>query len=248
MGEVAWQLRDDREGDRALTMRVLGLDASGPTLSVGCIADQDVLADLYWKHPRTAGSHLVAWVEMVVREFGRPDGIVVGLGPGSFTGVRIALSAAKALAFAWKLPLVGVSSLQAWAYSVSGYQGTVFVSSEKRGLAFYAGLYFIGRNPLPEVIIPEWAVNGTLPDRFPLTESVAVLGPLASEPSEMLRVSVKPHALTCPILGSRVAFLGQSRLQLGQVDDPMTLAPVYIRPPAISTPRGRIRPDGKGRQ
>ncbi len=229
-------------------MRILGFDASGPTLSVGYVSARDVLADLYWRRPRTAGSHLVAWIHMVVQEFGRPEGIAVGIGPGSFTGVRIALSAAKALAFAWKVPLVGVSSLQAWAYSVEGYQGPVFVSSEKRGPAFYAGLYFIGGNGPPEAITAEWAVNGPLPERFPLTEPVAVVGPLASDPAQIREVSVHPLALSYPILGSRVAFLGQGRLQLGQVDDPTTLAPVYIRPPAISMPRGRIGPIGKGRQ
>ncbi len=239
---------DNREGDKRIRMRVLGFDASGPTLSVGYVCGQEVLADLYWKHSRTAGTHLVAWINMVVQEFGRPEGIAVGIGPGSFTGVRIALSAAKALAFAWNVPLVGVSSLRAWAFSVQGYQGPVFVSSEKRGLAYYAGLYFIGRNFLPEVVMTEWAVNGELPDRFPLAEPVAVVGPLASDSSQISQVSVHPLALDWPILGSRVAFLGQGRLQLGQVDDPMTLAPVYIRPPAISTPRGRIGPTGKGRQ
>lgn len=229
-------------------MRIVGFDASGVTLSVGYIADQEVWADLYWQHSRTAGSHLVAWIDMLVREFGQPEGIVVGVGPGSFTGVRIALSAAKALSYAWNVPLVGVSSLKAWAYSITGYQGKVFVSSEKRGPAFYAGLYYVGKNPLPEVIMPDWAVNGSLPDEFPLSEPVAIVGPVASDPSYTFHVSVNPVALTCPILGSRVAFLGQSRLQLGQVDDPMTLAPAYIRPPAISTPGWRIRPEGKGRQ
>ncbi|PSR28193.1 MAG: tRNA (adenosine(37)-N6)-threonylcarbamoyltransferase complex dimerization subunit type 1 TsaB [Sulfobacillus thermosulfidooxidans] len=229
-------------------MRVLGFDASGQTLSVGYIEGDAVLADLYWQRPKTAGSHLVAWIEMIVKEFGRPDGISVGIGPGSFTGVRIALSAAKALAYAWNVPVVGISSLQAWAYSIKGYQGKVFVSSEKRGPAFYAGLYFLGHNPFPEVIIPDWAVNQFLPDLFPLSEPVAIVGPVAADRSYSYQVSSHPISLQCPILGSRVAFLGQSRLQLGQVDDPMTLAPLYIRPPAISTPRGRIEPEGKGRQ
>lgn len=45
------------------------------------------------------------------------DLIAVGQGPGSYTGVRIAVSAAKTLAWAWNKPLVGVSSLEATAYS-----------------------------------------------------------------------------------------------------------------------------------
>ena len=49
---------------------------------------------------------------------GQLDGIAVGVGPGSYTGIRIAVTAAKTLAWAWDIPVAGVSSLQAIAWGV----------------------------------------------------------------------------------------------------------------------------------
>lgn len=53
------------------------------------------------------------------------DLIAVAGGPGSFTGVRIGLSAAKALAHPFNLPVVMISSLKGLAYNLPGYDGIV---------------------------------------------------------------------------------------------------------------------------
>jgi tRNA threonylcarbamoyl adenosine modification protein YeaZ len=49
----------------------------------------------------------------------RPDFIAIGTGPGSYTGVRVGAALAKALSFAWRIPLVGFCSLQAFAPNLS---------------------------------------------------------------------------------------------------------------------------------
>ncbi len=217
-----------------MSLKILGFDASGPGLSAGYLIGGEAAADFTWRLPKTAGSHLVPWLDMLAREFGEPDAVAVGVGPGSFTGVRIAVTAAKALAYAWNVPVLGISSLQAWAYSVPNPLSHVLVTSEKRGPAFYAGLYFCGAG-VPEAIIPDWAASGNLPEAFPWRGPVGVLGPLGLDSEWLAAIGPEATALNFPLLGSQVARLAQSRVQCGEWEDALNLSPAYIRAPAIST-------------
>ncbi len=213
-------------------MKILGLDASGPTLAVGLIEETTVAADFMWSRPRTAGSHLMAWVQQIVEQWGRPDAIAVGIGPGSFTGVRIAVTAAKALAYAWNIPVKGVSSLQAWAMNAPR-ESHVLVTTELRGPAFYAGYYRITAEG-PQPMMRDQAINGALPSTFPTSEMVYVTGPLGESTEGLMRVGIRATPLLIALMGSSVALLGRKALIEGRTDTPEALAPFYGRPPAIT--------------
>ena len=58
--------------------------------------------------------HLLALLEGAGRELGEASALAVGIGPGSFTGLRVSMSLAKGLALALDVPLIGVPSLDAW--------------------------------------------------------------------------------------------------------------------------------------
>lgn len=90
-------------------MRLLALDASSPKLSVALLEDERVLTES--THEAKAGELLPE----VLGPLESVDAIAVGLGPGSFTGLRVALAAAKALSYARRWPIAGASSLGALA-------------------------------------------------------------------------------------------------------------------------------------
>lgn len=214
-------------------MRILGIDASGPSLAVSLTDTTSILAEFMWSKPKTAGSQLVPWVDRIVHEYGRPDAIGVGVGPGSFTGVRIAVTTAKALAYAWQIPVKGVSSLQAWSLGTP-LGSRVLVTSERRGKAFFAG-YYLNHESGSQTLLADMAIDkNQLPDIFPVEEEVFVLGPLKDTPEDLLLIGPQARASNIALLGSSVALLARVALINGQDDPVMGLGPVYARPPAIT--------------
>ncbi|SDX60224.1 tRNA (adenosine(37)-N6)-threonylcarbamoyltransferase complex dimerization subunit type 1 TsaB [Paenibacillus sp. CF384] len=99
---------------------VLALDTSTASLAAALVRGDEVLRDIQSLAERNHSVHTVSVVKDLLSECGvAPEelaGIAIGRGPGSYTGMRIAVSVGKTLAWVWQKPLVGVSSLEALAY------------------------------------------------------------------------------------------------------------------------------------
>jgi tRNA threonylcarbamoyladenosine biosynthesis protein TsaB len=142
-------------------MLLLGLDTATLTLSLALVdrqAGADKLIDRLDVPPPTPHSSLLpkAIEEMLSRAGIKPaglGGIVIGLGPGSFTGLRIGLATVKGISFAGKIPLVGASSLAAMALAAAPDlpEGSLLVPAlDARKGEVYCGLY---RSKAGEVVL-----------------------------------------------------------------------------------------------
>lgn len=85
-------------------MLVLAFDTSTATGGVALFRDDQVLESTEWQRQGSHGELLTAKIESLLQNLGielkQVDALAVGIGPGSFTGVRVAVNAAKSLAFA----------------------------------------------------------------------------------------------------------------------------------------------------
>jgi len=91
---------------------LLAIDSSTECISVG-IKDGDSIITKELFSKREQSEKLPSLIRELVSDFSKLTGIVVGIGPGSLTGTRIALSVAKGISQGLKIPLIGVSSLEA---------------------------------------------------------------------------------------------------------------------------------------
>ncbi|MBV9851393.1 MAG: tRNA (adenosine(37)-N6)-threonylcarbamoyltransferase complex dimerization subunit type 1 TsaB [Armatimonadetes bacterium] len=158
--------------------------------------------------------------------------LAVGLGPGSFTGVRVGVTTAKTLAQVTGKPLVGVPTLNAYAEAWGQDVPTLVVILPSRRGEAYAAVYRAAE-PLPEPFAESVeAMERRLKAMVEAGEQVACCGAidLLAERPGLSRS--QPHV---PPEGLARAAAG--RLNNGLTDDPLALVPLYVVPPAISTPK-----------
>lgn len=178
--------------------------------------------------------HAEALVPLIDRVVSRVDGgfevvsrIAVTIGPGSFTGIRVGVAAARALGLACKVPVVGVSTLSALAAPsiASGYRSTIAAAIDaNHGNVYVQSFAADGGTQLPPSVLPVAEVIRLLGSGpFRLVGSGAAM--LAIEAWSLgLNADVVEHTLVPDI-----AFVAR----LGALADPKRALPrpFYLRPP-----------------
>ena len=128
-------------------MIVLGLDTTGPHCSVLLVDEARVLAHISRKIGRGHAERLAPMVAEVLAEASLTakdvDKLAVCTGPGSFTGLRVALAFAKGFALPRKLPVVGLSSLNLWAAQADpeGEKKVISIADVRRGELCWSAVF-----------------------------------------------------------------------------------------------------------
>ena len=178
-------------------MIVVGIETSTPQTSVAIGTETEILAtaSIAGKARQEvvtpALQQLLAWSDL---DLARVGGIAVGVGPGLFTGLRVGVATAKTLAQALNVPLVGIPSLDALAYSVRMTSKVIAsVLDGRRGEVFFA-LY----RPVPGGVVRATEHAVVTPERLSAE--------LEATPGEVLAVGngamLYRHVLEA--LGSRI--------------------------------------------
>ena len=147
-------------------MRILGIETSSPRGSVALLDGEKAICCLEHDRENAHGESMLPLVEQALASAGwlrsQLDRIAVGVGPGSFTGLRVGIALALGLGEGLQIPVVGVPSLKAMALAVpAGRAGSrcVLVDARK-GELFVAAYDASGAELLPVQLVAPAAVAG----------------------------------------------------------------------------------------
>jgi tRNA threonylcarbamoyladenosine biosynthesis protein TsaB len=228
---------------------ILAMETGGDLASVALLDGLDVVAECAFRHRMSLSRDLLPAIDALLgrAQSGWEDveAVAVGLGPGSFTGLRIGVVTAKSLAWAADRPVLGISSLAALAAPHPVSPETLLCAVlEARAGEFFTALYQRRDEELqvraePTVLSAEElaARLGSYPG------PVLVAGHAARFAASTLAEEGAATRLALPGLDEEpqarwIGRLANGRLRAGERDHPASLAPLYVRPPSPTLKAG----------
>jgi tRNA threonylcarbamoyladenosine biosynthesis protein TsaB len=246
-------------------MLLLALDTSTRQASIALCDEYTLYGEYTWQIGNNHSAELLDRVQRLLAECRSSmqaiDVVAVATGPGSFNGVRVAVAAAKALAFALQKPLVGVSTLEIIAAQQKQWHGLVcaileagrsdvyaacymFVEVEKHGEITYqiqqlSDYLILTPQRLASYLEEHWNQWVGVPGERQLSPFL-FCGEMSETTSQVLYEQMPGNSFFVGNVqatrhASYLALLALQRLYNGRIDDPMLLEPLYLRHPSITT-------------
>lgn len=189
-------------------MKILAFDTSSTALSVALLEDSSLLAETVINIKQNHSVNLMPTIDFLLTAAGLTPGdldrIVVAEGPGSYTGLRMAVATAKTLAYSLKIDLVGVSSLASLALA-SQQEGLVIPLIDARRRNVYAGFYLKGKALEPDRHASLLSIMEQLEDQ----EELSFVGEVAAFEEEIKEHFPKAKVLTSLPSAYQIGKLGQ---------------------------------------
>jgi tRNA threonylcarbamoyladenosine biosynthesis protein TsaB len=246
-------------------MLLLALDTSTRYSSVALCTETELLSEYSWFSGNNHSTELLGYVQRATAEhhltLQQLDAVAVATGPGSFNGVRVALTAAKSLAFATNKPLVGISTLDVIAAQQRHWQGLCCAVLEAGRSELYAAFYRVGtvRDQGGELLFQQERLSDYLlfspqqlvtylreheeswfaTDHHETQPPVLFCGEIHVASRQALQAQLPEQCVFMrPIDAARhaemLALLAVPRVREHRVDSPFELEPLYLRRPSIT--------------
>jgi tRNA threonylcarbamoyladenosine biosynthesis protein TsaB len=220
-------------------MRVLGIETATRRASVALWENGIAVARAQSEQPAEHAERLLSLIDEAFGAAGWQKGsidlVACGVGPGSFTGVRVGIATAKGIAMGLDRPIVGVGSLEAMARALrSDAEVVVCILDAKKSEVFLAA-YDIRRAVLWGPVHRAAARVAAEMGRFAGKTAVA-LGEIVAtiDPGPVL---VHRSPATDLPDAETVALMGAERLIAGGPSELHDLEPTYVRPADVTAPR-----------
>lgn len=217
---------------------ILAFETSAKAASTALLEDGRLLGECYQNTGLTHSQTLMVMAEHLLQQCGKTvadvNAVAVAAGPGSFTGVRIGVAAAKGFAWGGELPCYGVSTLEAMALSLGAYQGYVCPVMDARRSQVYNALFYVNQGQL-ERITEDRAISleQLKQELLALKEPVFLVGDgsiltYRTLSEEVPNLVLPPeHRMHQRAVG--VALLAAQKIAAGEPGDGAALTPNYLR-------------------
>ena len=220
-------------------MNLLAMDASGIAGSVAYIKDGKLVGEYYicdkLTHSQTIMPMLEEMKALLNINLEEIDAVAVTSGPGSFTGLRIGVTAAKALALALEVPIIGVPTLDTMAHAMVYTDYLIAPIMDARRNQVYTALYKWESgvlNRLTEHMAVD--IESYIDDLNKRQEKIIFLGDGISAYEEKIKEVLGEKAVFAPSFcqlqrASVLAHVATERYKRGEVEDPSLFVPIYLR-------------------
>ena len=211
-------------------MKILGIDTSSSSLSVA-VMDNDLLkGEFTLNHKLTHSEQMMPLLDSLLShlelKMSDIDLIGVSVGPGSFTGIRIGVAAANAMSMALDIPVVGISSLEAMAYTAGETAYTIVSTFDAQRDRFYFNAYRFENSELKALETEDVLEKEDLIKKLESYDKVLLLGD-AVFINEVLPLNVKKAKRAVRyVRASSVCELAHRDYLLGKTG---FAVPVYLR-------------------
>lgn len=215
-------------------MKVLGIDTSGYANAIGIVADGHILADAIFEARTDTLEKIVTHIDTVLKKANLNlediDGFGVGLGPGSWTGIRVGVTVGKTLAFSTGKPICGVPTLEVLACQAGSPSKLIcpVISAGTKDTVYAAFYRWQGDAPVRE---GDYYVGDVPGLAQMIKEPVVLIGTGIESYAAVIRRSVPGviEVITGSPHGASVARLALNRLERGDSDDVLSLTPLYLK-------------------
>jgi len=218
-------------------MKILGIDTSSESLGIALLEDERLIINSEKVHGLRHSRDLIPTIKKLLNQVSLRlrdiDGIAVSIGPGSFTGLRIGVTAAKTLSIVTGKPVTGVPTLKAIAYNAYHYPGIICPIVDARKQMIYASLYKKGKNGLKKIAGDMLLPVDKLLDEIN-SKTLFIGDGLKLYGKKIQRVKKEFAEFSPPQLwlprSDTVAMLGFKKIKAGKTDNPLGLVPAYLHP------------------
>ena len=219
-------------------MQILAFETSAKAASVALVQDGKLLGESYQNTGLTHSQTLMVMAEDLLKQCGvevsQLDAVAVANGPGSFTGIRIGVAAAKGFAWGAELPCCGTSTLASMAVGLGAWQGYVCPVMDARRGQVYNALFHVDCGKYTRIRDDRAiSLRDLAEDVKNLAEPIFLVGDGSilcyNTLLEMIPALVLPPEHRMHQRATGVALEAQRMLQCGECTDAAGLVPNYLR-------------------